>query len=39
MIQNTSARGRCKRSIGRFTCGIRSLASAALALREGEANP
>jgi hypothetical protein len=36
MIQSTSACGRCKRSIGRFTCGIPPICTAVLALQERE---
>jgi hypothetical protein len=39
MIQSTSVHDRCKGSIDRFTCGISPVSSAALALREGEADP
>jgi hypothetical protein len=39
MIQATSIHDRYKRSNDRFTCGISPVASSALALREGEADP
>ncbi len=43
MIQSTSAQSRCKRSIGRFTCGMSPkpilIPSLALALRESEVDP
>jgi hypothetical protein len=39
MIQITSVYHGCKGSKDRFTCGISPVASTALALREGEADP
>jgi hypothetical protein len=39
MIQATSVHDRCKGSVDRFTSGIIPVSSAALALREGEADP
>jgi hypothetical protein len=39
MFQATSVPGRCKGSADRFTSGIIPVSSAALALREGEADP
>jgi hypothetical protein len=39
MFQATSVPDRCKGSADRFTSGIIPVSSAALALREGEADP
>ena len=39
MIQSTSARNRCKRPVGRFSCEISPIMSAALALPEDEVDP
>jgi hypothetical protein len=39
MIQITSVYDGCKGSKDRFTCGSSPVASAALALRDGEADP
>ena len=39
MTHSTSAHDRCKRPIDRFACGTSLVPRAALALREGEADP